>query len=271
MSTDRTTLRRTLGDRLGDMLVLEATHSSVDAATFRDVVRLGDRGDNAPSIVNKIAYLSGQSHEARISAFASSTRTLTFTPDAPVAPVTGDELELWNTTERIGSISTLHRLINTAIANVAGRVMTETWEPAARFNARTPALSIPADWVEIGGATWTDPQGYYHDVPESAIRVQPGTRRLIIGGRAAWRADRNLLQLWGYAPAPPLEADDDATDVDPEWLIEAVLGWIALAASARASDIRGPSEERRGNYWGTQAQLYRRNVGAPRRGLGIRL
>lgn len=271
MATDRTTLRRALGDRLGDMVVLTATHASADGSTFRDVVRLADRGDNAPSLVGKIAYLTGQGHEARITGFESATRTLTLDPAAPAAPEVGDDLELWSVAERIGSISTLHRLLNDGIRHVADQVGTEVWAEAETFCARPGVLAIPAGWVEIGGATWVDRQGYSHDIPASAIRVQPGTRQLRIIGRPAWRADHHAIQMWGYARAEPLESDDDETVVDPEWLVEAVLSWVALAASARASDVRAPGEERRGNFWATQAALYRRTVAAPRRGLGITL
>ncbi len=276
MATDRTTLRRTIGDRLGDMIVVKATAASTSADTFRDVVNLGDRGDNAPSVVNKIAYISGGTaanlgHEARITAFQGSTSILTFRPAAAAVPALNDEMELWNVTERIGSMQSLHRLINAAIRAVQNEVGIETWDTAATFRARSPVLTIPATWIEFGGADWTDAAGYQHDVPPDSLRVRPGTRTVEVMGRPAWRANNRSLRLWGYAQATAMTTDSGTTDVDPEWLVEAVLSWVALAASARASDIRGPSEERRGNFFATQAAMYRRNVAAPRRGMGITL
>ncbi len=276
MATDRTTLRRTIGDRLGDMIVLTATHVSGSADTFRDVVNLGDRGDNAPSVVNKIAYISGGTaanlgHEARISAFQGETRILTFDPDAATAPQVGDTLELWNVTERIGSIQTLHRLLNAGIRAVRNEVSAETWDTAQTFQARSPYLTIPATWVEFGGVDWTDGRGYLHEIPPDKLRVRPGARTVEIIGRPAWRANNRSLQLWGYDVASEMTTDASTTSVDPEWLVESVLSWVALAASSRASDVRGPSEERRANFWSAQAMAYRRNVGAPRRGLGISL
>lgn len=279
MTVDRTTLRRTIGDRLGDMIVLEATHASGAADQFRDVVRLGDRGDNAPSLVNKILYFSGGGgvtqanlgHEARVASFASSTRTLTFDPAADALPQEGDEAELWNAAPRIGSVATLHRFVNAAIRAVGREVSFETWDTAQTFRARSPHLTIPATWVEFGGATYTDRSGYYHDVPPSAITVQPGNRRAVIAGAPAHRANNRGVQLWGYARAAEMDADDDTTEVDAEWLVETVISWVKLAAVARASDIRGPSEERLGSFFAQQAALYRRNVAAPRRGMGIPL
>jgi hypothetical protein len=279
MTTTRTDLRRAIGDRLGDMILLKPTHASSDTSSFRDVVRLADRGDNAPSVLHRILYFSGGTasnlaHEARVSGFASSTRTVSFTPDCTEAPQEDDEIELWNTTERIGSIDTLHRFINDAIRAVRDDAGLETWDTASTFSVRSPALTIPSTWVEFGGATWTDGQSLLHDVPPDKIRVHPGTRLAIIEGAPAHRAHGRSIQLWGYPRATPLTADsgdDGETDVDAPWLIETVLGWVALAASARASDIRGPAEERRGNFFATQAAMYRRDVAAPRRGLGISL
>ena len=279
MSTDRTTLRRTIGYRLGDMVLLTATHASAAADELRDVVRLGDRGDNAPSLVNKILYFSGGtadniSHEARVQSFASTSRTLIFTPAADAIPQEGDEVELWSVTERIGGLDTLYELMNAAISHVKHDAGTEVWKDAETFRARSPHLSIPATWVEFGGATWTDRSGFYQDIPPNSIRVQPGNRRVIITGRPSWRANNRSIQLWGYDAASPLTADTgvgSTTDVDPEWLVETVLAWVKLAASARASDLRGPSEERLGSFFAQQAMLYRRNVAPARRGLGVAL
>ena len=278
MATSRTTLRRSIGDRLGDMLVLRATSDSSSADTFTDAVNLGDRGDDAPSLVNKIGYFiaSGETlgEESRITNYASATRTLTLSPELSTTPATGDELELWNTTERVGSIQTIHRLLNDAIRAVAGFAVVETYDTAQTFNARSPYLEIPSDWVRFGGADYVDRSGYTHDVPPSKLRVRPGQRTVEIMGRPSWRSNNLSVQLWGYAPPAEMTADsgaDGETSVDSEWLIESVLEWVAIAASARASDIRGPAEERRGSFFSQKAQLYRRNVGAAERGLGIPL
>lgn len=282
MAVDRTTLRRAIGDRLGDLLVIKATAASADAGSFTDAVTFGDRGDNAASIVNKILYFAGTTtaanigHEARVTGFTTSTRTLTFAPEAPAIPDEEDEVELWNVTERIGSIDTLHRLINDAIRAVSRDVGTEVWDTAQTFRATTAGatLDIPSTWVEFGGADWYTARGFARPIPSQYLRVLPGQRTVEITGRPAWRANNRSVKLWGYPLAGPLTADTgngSETEVDSEWLIETVLGYIALAASARASDVRGPSEERRANFWATQAQLYRRSVAAPRRGMGVSL
>lgn len=278
MATDRTTLRRAVGDKLGDMLVLQATSASVNATSFADVVHLGDRGDRSPSIVNRIGYLSGGTaanlgHECHITDFTSVDRTLTFAPAAATAPQVDDELELWSTNERIGSMGAIHRMFNDGIRAVDRWAELETWDDAQTFNARTQVLTIPAGWVEFGGADWTDGRGYTYPISPSRLRVRPGQRTVEILGRSAARANRRQVQLWGFPRSPQLTTDSGATgetNVDFEWLVESVVGVITLAGSWKSSD-GGAGAERKANYWGQQAMLFRRNVAAPRRGMGVLL
>src|SRR6187401_59885 len=114
MATELRELRRLVGDKMGDMVVLKATHASANATTFRDVVRLADRGDDAPSVLNRLLYFSDGTaanwgHEAAITGFTTATRTITFDPAATANPAVADEVELWATSERIaGGVGSIH-------------------------------------------------------------------------------------------------------------------------------------------------------------------
>lgn len=276
MAVDRTTIRRAIGRKTGDLLTLKATSAAANASSFSDVVRLGDRGDRAPSITSRIGYFSGGTvanlgHECRVTDFASATRTLTFAPVANTEPQTGDELELWSVAERIGSIDDLHGIINDAIRAVDSVAEGETWDTAQTWDSRTQILTIPSTWVEFGGADWVDGRGYRHEVPPSRLRVRPGQRTVELLGNTAFRAHRRAVTLWGFPRALPLNADSDETNVDFQWLVESVAGVLTLAGSWRASDVGAASSERRANFWAQQAAMYRRDVASPRRGLGIPL
>ncbi len=278
MATDRTTLRRAIGRKVGDLLTCKATSNSANASSFTDAVRFGDRADRAPSIVNRIGYFSGGTaanlgHECRITDFTSggaTPRTLTFSPAAPTAPQEDDELELWSTTERALSILDLHGTINDAIRAVDRWAELETWDTAQTWDYRTQVLTIPATWVEFGGADWTDGRGYRKTIPNKLLRVRPGQRTVEILGPTAYRAHRRQVQLWGFPRSPQLTADDDETTVDPEWLVESVVGVITLAGSWKGND-GGAGAERKANFWNQQAMLFRRDIAAPRRGLAIML
>ena len=252
-TTSRTTLRRTLMDRLGDGIVLKATHVSASPDTFRDTINLGDRGDNAPSLLNKIAYLTlaaapTTGYEARITGYDSSDRILTFTPDAGSTLQVDDEMELWSVTERVGSIATVHRLLNDGIRAVGDEVGTETWTmPRRSAPAPRKSLSQRRGLNTAGrpSSTAGAPTVTCRPTTTTSWRAQD-CGPWSCAGRSATRANNRSVRIWGYARPSEMTADSGAngeTTVNPEWLVESVLGWIALAASARASDIRGPSED----------------------------
>jgi hypothetical protein len=267
-------LRRLIGDVTGDVLVCTVTGAGT-VSTFADTAHLTDRGDRAPSIVNRIVYLSDDGdvlnagHVAAVTDFTSSTRTITFSPDAPASLATDDVVELWSVAERIGSIGAIHRLINYAIAQVEDIAGLEEYADAATFDARTGLLTIPDTWAEVGGVEYTDSTGYARELPSRWLRVRPAGRQLELFGRGAVLANRRSARLFGYPRCLPLEYEDDTTDVDQAWIVNAVAQSLTLAPSWRASDPA--AAERRANFWATQSMLYKREVASGRRGLRVSL
>jgi hypothetical protein len=274
MGTSLKDIRRGIGDKTGDLLVLEATEDAASVRTFTDAVRMGERGDNAPSIMGRIGYFSGGTeanlgHEVRITAFQSNVQTLSFRPDAPSAPVEGDELELWSISDRVGGIGALHRMVNDAIRAVRDIVGTETYATAETFSAYNPYITVPDTFFEIGGVEWADTRGYRADIRKDHTVIRGGQRTLELTKRARWMANGRTIQIWGYERAAALTDDDDETDVDAEWIVESVAAEMALAQSWKATDRA--AEERRANFWASRADLYRRKVGVQRRGWGLRV
>lgn len=274
MATTLRTLRQLIGIKTGDVLVCEATADSANESSFTDTVRLADRGDNSTTLVGKILYFSegiapNLQHEARITEYDSDAATVTFTPEAPDEPQDGDTAELWSVAERIGTISHLHTLINHAIDAVKDVVGEETYDVAQTYSVRTNSLTIPATWAYFGGAEWLHPLGLRYEIRDSHIDVQPGLRTVRLRGRGATFANNRSVYLYGYARALPLVYEDDATPVDAEWIVESVAEALTLGRSFASADPA--AAERRANFWSGKAALYRRNVNAARRGLGIAL
>lgn len=272
--TNLRTLRQLVGIKTGDVLMLTATAASANTSSFQDATRLAERGDSAPSVVGKLLYFSDGTatnlqHEARVTAFTSADKTLTFDPAATDIPQQGDTAELWSVAERIGTISHIHKLINYAIDAVKDMVGTEVYADAQTYDARTNSLTIPATWAEFGGAEWLHPRGLRYDVRARFITVQPGLRTVRLTGRGASLANRRSVYLYGYERALPLVDEDDETPVDAEWIVESVAEALTLGRSWASADPA--AAERRANFWSTKAALYRRNVNAARRGLGISL
>jgi hypothetical protein len=270
-------LRRLVGDTSGDVLVLRATEDSANTTSFTDYAHLGDRGDRSPSIVNRLLYLSEATvdtqanlqHSAAATDFSSLTRTVTFSPGAPLAPKAGDVAELWSVAERIGSIDALHRLINYAIDQVKDIAGPEEYTAPAKFLLRDGSLPIPATWAYFGGAEWLDGRDFPSEVRSRYIKVIPGQRQVRIWGSGAERADRKNVRLYGYLRCTPLVREDDATPVSTEWIVESVSEALTLARSWASNDAA--AAERRANFWAGRAALYRRSAMSGRRGLGIAL
>jgi hypothetical protein len=267
-------LRRLIGDVTGDVLVCTVTGAAT-VSTFADTAHLTDRGDRAPSIVNRIVYLSDDGdvlnagHVAAVTDFTSSTRTITFSPDAPATLAVGDVVELWSVAERIGSIGAIHRLINYAIDQVKDMAGLEEYADAATFDARTGLLTIPDAWAEVGGAEYTESTGYVREIKTRWLKPRPAGRKLEIVGRGAAQAHRRSVRLYGYPRMTALEYEDDTTDVDQAWIVNSVAQYLTLAPSWRASDPA--AAERRANFWATQSMLYKREVMSARRGLHVSL
>jgi hypothetical protein len=270
-------LRRLVGDTSGDVLVLRATEDSANTTSFTDYAHLGDRGDRSPSIVNRLVYFSETSlltvdnlqHSAAATDFSSLTRTVTFSPGAPLAPVLGDVVELWSVAERIGSIDAVHRLINYAIDQVRDLAGPEEYTDPVKFSLRQGNLAIPATWSYFGGAEWLDGNDFPNEVRSRYLKVIPGQRQVRIWGSGAERADRRGVRLYGYVRCKPLVAEGDVTPVSTEWIVESVAEALTLSRSWASNDAA--AAERRSNFWAGRAALYRRSCMSGRRGLGIAL
>jgi len=275
VAVSRTTIRRAIGNRTGDLVIL-SNEGSAHEAEIIDSVHLGDRGNNAPSLMNRIVYFSGGTvanlgHEARSISFDANRRALGFAPAAPAIPAVGDTVELWTIADRAGGITTLHDLINDAIRAAGTAVGSEVYDNSGTttFRAHSPVIAIPEWMVEVGGVEWVDRLGYSYEIPKTHATVRPGRRTVQIDKRSRYLADGRSVTLWGYSQNATLDTDDATTDVDFEWLVTTVAGAVALAQSWKATDRA--AEERRAAFWDTKTVELRRKVGAQRRGWGIRL
>lgn len=269
-------LRRLVGDVAGDALVLRASAASASTSDFTDFAHLGDREENATSLVRKILYFSegtadNLQHEAAVTAFASTPRTLTFSPPADQIPQEGDVAELWSVSERIGSISAIHRLINYAIDQVKDIAGEEEYAPVQTYLYRTNSLTIPSTWSEFGGVEFVSPRHFNtrQEIRSGHITVQPALRTVRLHDRGAALANNRSVYLFGYARCLPLTLETDETPVDSQWIVESVAEALTLGRSWASGDAA--AAERRANFWSARAALYRRSVASPRRGLGIAL
>lgn len=273
MGASRKDLRRAAGTSTGEVLVLTATDVGSTSA-FIDVPHLIDREDNAPSLVNRIGYFSAGTaenlgREVRITGFNKQTKALTFEPGVALPTQPGDQMELWSNWQRFGGIEAVHLLINEAIRAVETFTGPQVYATAQAFTWSSPEITIPSTWCEFGGADRRDRYGLWKTIPPAQLQVRKGLRTVEVRGRGRDLARSNSIRLWGYEPAPFLNADDAETDVDAEWLIKTVSSALRLGLSWRSSDR--PAEERLADFWDGKATELRRKIGFSRPGMGMSL
>lgn len=265
-------LRQLIGIKTGDLLILSPSEASSTTDTFKDQAHLSDRGDQSQTLLHRLLYFSdgdNEGHEAAVTGFSSSARTISYQPASPVAPDVGQTIELWTVSERVGSMNQIRLLINHAIHSVREQAGVEEYGTDATFNVRTGTVDIPATWRggEFGGADWVDRHGYIREISPRWMTVSPGSMKVTIGGRGGERAHGHTVRLYGYPVAAPLTNEDDETLCDRDWIVESVASALTLGPSWRANDAA--AAERRANFWASQAAVYRRNTYGARRGLGI--
>lgn len=238
MLTTRRTLRRRVGERVGDMILVVATDAS-DPSLAIDAVRLWH---DTKALEGRLAFVSGAAGAnagavTRVAGNDRTGRSVTFDPPLPESISAGDEIELWN--ERAVGLapSQVHGWIDEAIAAVAETALIEAvLEPVDPFALDPPVVALPAEWWGVFGVEHRRNGGSWCRLHGDAWRVDIPTRTVELdhwGGNAA-----DALRVRGFAVPGPLGGDDETTWVDAEYVVCQVGAWAGMATAHR----RPPSE-----------------------------
>lgn len=254
----RGSLRRSIGRLLGDLIVCTLTDTLATGSQFVDKLNLVY---NNNELVGRRAYVSyaynGQNLgvSRRVSGNTRATATAQVTPDFPAPTTAGDVIELYNERDLGPSVDDIHAVINSVILSAQDVNLTETVGSSAAFAETAPLVSIPSSWRFFTGADWQDRRGIWRPVPPADLRVDPPNRTVEIRNRSAYLADGLQVRLRGTVAAAALEADDDATSVDAEWLKYQAAAELLISTSHRAHDTA--VSERKAQYFQTLADSRR--------------
>lgn len=219
----RRALRKRIADRLGDLVVLEATSASLSPTTFIDVLNISGAADSL--IGRQMVVTSGANigHVARIHNSNESTSTITFAPAATTTFAAGDVIEVYNERSRGWTVAEYNRAINDAISDTWPlSAATFTAEFAATFTTATPTITVPSVMDEVYEVARKDS---YDNTWVPIVRdrfngweVDGPTGVITLRGPRASMAEGALIRLAGYGPHPTLNDDSDETALHPEWL-----------------------------------------------------
>ena len=234
----RAELRRGIADRLGDLLILEATSASPSNTTFVDALNISGAADNLNGRQFIVATGLNTGHVGRIVSSNESNNTITFTPAADNVFLAGDQLEVVNERSRGWSVAEYNRAINRAIRDAypLGMAALAATLPAD-FDLQSPTLTVPEVLDEVYEVAWQDPstqvwnpirggQFYGWSVDSTAGTIS-------IEGTPGTLADGASIRLAGYGRHPELLTDDDVTGLNPEWLTARACYHLATSGADR--------------------------------------
>ena len=234
----RAELRRSVADRLGDLVQLEATSASLSNTTFVDALNISGAADNLTGRQFIVVTGANAGHIARIVSSTESTNTITFTPAADNAFAAGDQLDVVNERSRGWSIAEYNRAINRAIrdayplgmAALAATISTD-------FDLDAPTITVPEVLDEVYEVSWQDPNtSVWYPVRGGqffgwAVDSTAGT--ISIDGTPGTLAAGAAVRLAGYGRHPELLTDDDVTGLNPEWLTARACYHLATSGADR--------------------------------------
>lgn len=249
----RKDLRRRVLRRFGDIVIATATANGTtttftDTETFYgDSSRYAGRhayfSDGTAANLGKTRYVQG---------YNGTTQTLTFQHALPAAVAEGDEIELTNAY----GIGVTHDITHEAINWAISISRTYALEPAVSDLGtwdQASTLSLPESWVGVESVHYQHPITDEWHVVERARKhgkrgwaIDHANRTLVLGGDLNRYLDDTTIRVYGYTLPDVLEADDDTTTVDIEWLVNMATAHLML-------DV---VRSRQGAEWGNQGLYY---------------
>lgn len=239
-------LRRAVGQRSGDMLLLQA--SSPGTTTM-----LSDRNNLwLPDHVTKgrmALFMNGANAGEKRVVTAGTQATTSIEWGVPLlAPVAqGDAAELWRKRgQGYDPIADVNAAINHNI-----RIASEyTWTDAvvaipSDFDIATGSVSIPGDVRVIAAVEYEDAAGHWAEIPlagsidAAGWSLNRGNRTIELNGPYAAMANRRALRLRVQQDLALLSTDTDTTTASFEWLVAQTCADLLGMSYSRQEEDRG--------------------------------
>lgn len=248
----RRTMRRRVGAKLGDFVLLTATANG-STTTFTDAIRLRS---SARYEGRTALFASGANDGLERFVSGSSSTTLTVAT-LTAATVIGDSCELWNERTKGWTPTEVNDALDTAIADAAaigGVEVAASITPL--FNKSTAVIDIPTTLTHVYAVEYRDDDGFWKRVPRASGAGRGGYWLRGIDGdvevQGDWRETLNgrTVRLLGYGQPSPLTSDAGLVGCNSTWLL---LATCALLMESGAHKAPGEDRERWALQYGQQA------------------
>lgn len=258
MTTSRRWLRQKVGRLTSEMILCTAT-SAGTTTTFIDAVKLVQ--ENNTLIGREALILSGAGSNPgsirRVAGNSKASASVTLSPALTDATSANDQMELWNELDVGSCLDEVHDLLNYFIVAVAQAESKEVVATPATFDRASPELAIDPSWERFSGADYQDRDGIWHALPDYGIELDRARRVVILRDTLARLAHGLSVRLRGLDAAAELTSDDDATTVDPEWLVMQTAGQLLVAHSLRQVGGNVQAMQSLGNFYLSRADPLR--------------
>lgn len=156
------------------------------------------------------------------------TRTINFEPPIPGGVVAGETVDLYNHKGRGTTVDQYNRAINDAIAIAADNhaLVPLTVAGSTAYSYKTPQLQIPAQFASFAYVQFTGRDGRLHNLDARRVSVDLLTRTVTIPGSRGYQWNGLTPTFVGYQRPQMLNADDDTTSIEVEWLFNEVKAQI---------------------------------------------
>lgn len=255
--TGRTTLRRSIGRMLGDLVVATCTANGT-TSTVVDEVNLHQQDGSLSGRQLYVAFSTpgntGQTR--RVATNQKSQSTITFTPPLPNPTRAGDVVELWNERGSTVTVDEVHDAINRAIAAASGTSVAPASQDMGTFDRNSPTLTIPPAWEYFSRVRMIDRYTHiWRDIPHVDVSLDQANRTVTVKGLSRELAHGCAVRLVGHTTPGPLSSDADATPVDAEWIGYYACNQLLLSSAHRQMDPNAALSK--ASWFGDQADKLR--------------
>lgn len=238
-------LRRRCARELGDYDTLTAT-SNGTTTTIIDIDHINTATNDMSG--QWIVPTNGTNNGLKrvVTAFNDSTNTITVRA-MTAASNSGDTFDVFNKYGRGFKPEQYDSAINDAINDAFPLHMIEqvaTISPA--FDADSGAeVTVPASFVYVHMVEWQDDDGYWNEVPWSAVHARYGwiadsaAGEIRILGTPGADIDGKTIRLTGYGRQGTLSSDSDTCTIPAEWIVAKACASLCLAGITKDSSY-GP-------------------------------
>lgn len=246
MSLTLAQLRRSVGQRVGNCLVGQATANGTTTSFF-DTVRLVR--DNAWLTSASGVFAGGTpanvGQRVRVVGNAREGGQVTFVPAVSAATQVGDVLELYGDLDASAGVDEIDDAIRRAVRVAANVTLVPVLGPAFAWSAQSPRVTIPDGWRGVSGVEVSGVDGNWRPLPPADVSVSAHDRSLTLSGISSARADGLAVRLLGWQPPVAPQSDDDMVAVHEGWVEARAASELCMATAMRLDPTKGTAMERR--------------------------